>query len=928
MLVRALAPGRTLLTVDIASALQGRRRRRRSSLRRPRSVIIASGALLSLLMVACVGWFTQTSRVAAMNDAQRELMSLSRALAEDTDRALAGADVLQTDIVDRIKALGVEAPGELATATGSLEMHEMLRQKISDLRYLDAVTIIDADGDLVNFSRAWPVPKVNVADRDYFKALKSDPTRRDFVGEPVRNRANGTWTIYLANPITGADGAFVGVILAAMKVDYFESAYSSFAMPGGRVSLFRNNGTLLARAPHVESEYVKDYGVLPIFYDKLPQSEGAITLRSLSDGKGTERLLAFSKLPRYGLVMTVSKSVAEILADWTQLSRIFYLVAVLIVGMIVTTVLILLRLMDQQRRMIEADRARAAAELEISTQAEIVKHAGRFEVALNNMLQGLCMFDVHERLIVCNARYAQMYALPEALTRPGVPWRDILTHRLATFGYRDLDIDDVLAQHEATDLRSTATSSTRELGDGRIILIRHQPIPEGGWVTTHEDITERRKADERLAHMARHDALTGLPNRVLLQERLERAVGRLAQGEQFAVLCLDLDHFKEINDTLGHPVGDALLRDFAGRLQAAVRDTDTVARIGGDEFAIVQGAIGDPAEAGDLARRVLELVAEPCEIAGHPIDIGVSIGIACAPRDDEEGGLLLRKADIALYRAKAEGRRDYRFFEPAMDAELQARRRLEVDIRKALREEEFEVYYQPLLDARTRAVRSFEALVRWRYPYRGIISPIEFIPLAEETGLIVPLGEWVLKAACREAAKWPADVSVTVNLSAAQFKTPNLVDTVVAALLAAGISGRRLELEITESVLLCENKRTLEVLHALRRMGVRIAMDDFGTGYSSLSYLRSFPFDKIKIDKSFVQNLDQRDSQEIVRAISALGQTLRMTTTAEGVETEAQLAAVIETGCVEAQGNLFSKPVPAAEVAALLGRFHQALQAA
>ncbi|MGD0723074.1 MAG: EAL domain-containing protein [Roseiarcus sp.] len=891
-------------------------------------MLTASGALLSLLMVACVWWFSDTGRESALNDARRELMSLSLALSEETDRTLQGAEILQTDVIDRIEAMGVASAADLAPATGTLEVHQLLRQKIAGLLCLDAVTIVDAHGNLVNFSRSWPIPAVNVADRDYFKALESDPGRREFIGDPIQNGVNGAWTILLANRISGPKGEFVGLVVAEIRVAYFEAAYASFVMPGGRVSLFRNNGVLLARAPHVDSEYRKDYGVLAIFNDRLPESEGAITLRSIGDGKGTERVLAFAKLPRYGLVMTVSKSVAEILADWTRLAHIFDLVAVLIVGMIATTVIMLLRILDQQRRMVEAARARAAAELEISTQAQILKHAGRFEVALNNMLQGLCMFDTRERLIVCNSRYAQMYCLPEALTRPGVLWRDIITHRLATFGYRDLGIEDVVARHEATDRRSVASSDTRELGDGRTILIRHQPIPEGGWVTTHEDITERRKSDERLSRMARHDALTGLPNRILLHERLGRAVERLAEGEQFAIFCLDLDHFKETNDTLGHPVGDALLRDFAARLRASIRDSDTVARIGGDEFAIVQAAIADPQEARDLAQRLLDVLGEPYEIAGHHIDIGASIGIACAPRDDEEGGLLLRKADIALYRAKSEGRRGYRFFEPAMDEELQARRRLEVDIRKALREEEFEVYYQPLLDARTRQINSFEALVRWRYPYRGIVSPIEFIPLAEETGLIVPLGEWVLRAACREAARWPPDLRVTVNLSAAQFKSPGLVEVVAAALAAAGLSGRRLELEITESVLLCESKRTLEALHRLRAMGVRIAMDDFGTGYSSLSYLRSFPFDKIKIDKSFVQNIDQRDAQEIVRAISALGQTLVMTTTAEGVETEAQLAAVVETGCVEAQGNLFSRPVPATEVPDLLGRFHHALHAA
>jgi len=576
----------------------------------------------------------------------------------------------------------------------------------------------------------------------------------------------------------------------------------------------------------------------------------------------------------------------------------------------------------------EAERARQTAEAERAAQHEILKHAGRFEVALNNMLHGLCMFDNDARLIVCNERYARMYGLPAELTRPGAHWRDIVAHRLRTIGYRELGYDEVLAQHGAADLKRRETTSTRELGDGRTILIRHQPIKEGGWVAIHEDISERHKAEERLSHMARHDALTGLANRVLFQEKMELAVADLQRGEQFAVLCLDIDHFKEANDTLGHAVGDALLRDIACRLRASVRDVDTVARIGGDEFAIVQVGIAGPDEPGALARKLLDVLTQPYQIEGNQIVIGASVGIARAPLDESVGALLLRLADIALYRAKSEGRRTYRYFEAEMDSALQTRRRLEIDLRRALAEQQFELYYQPINDARTRSVRSFEALLRWRHPARGVIAPAEFIPLAEETGLIVPLGEWVLGEACKAALIWPADVRVSVNLSASQFTTGNLAETIRRTLADSGLPARRLELEITESVLLDGSKDNLATLHAMRALGVRIAMDDFGTGYSSLSYLRSFPFDKLKIDQSFVKNVDQRDSREIVKAISGLGQTLGMVTTAEGVETEAQLALMIEYGCMEVQGYLFSLPVPASQIDGLLQKFHHTARAA
>ena len=576
----------------------------------------------------------------------------------------------------------------------------------------------------------------------------------------------------------------------------------------------------------------------------------------------------------------------------------------------------------------ETERVRLATEVERAAQREILKQAGRFEVALNSMLQGLCMFDVGDRLIVCNQRYAQMYALPDELTRPGASWRDIVAHRARTFGYRDLGYEDVIAEHRAVDLTKTETTTTRALGDGRIILVRHQPIREGGWVATHEDITERHKAQEQLSHMARHDALTGLANRHLLQERMESAIAGLQRGDAFAVLCVGLDHIKSANDALGHAVGDALLREVATRLKARVRQGDTVARIGGSEFAVLLARIAGPQEPIDRAEQLLDVLTRPYEIEGHQINIAASVGMALAPRDETAGPALLRQADIALSRAKVEGGKTWRSFEAAMDAELQSRRGLEIDLRKALANHEFEVHFQPILSAKSKSIRSFEALVRWRHPQRGLISPAAFIPLAEQTGLIAPLGEWVLRTACQEAIHWPSDVRVSVNLSACQFTAGDLTTTVRKALADSGLPARRLELEITESVLLDRSSDNLATLHALRDLGTRIAMDDFGTGYSSLSYLRSFPFDKIKIDQSFVKNIDQRDAREIVRAIANLGRTLGITTTAEGVETEDQLKTMIAYRCTEVQGYLFSRPVPASEVRGLLEMFYQARQAA
>ncbi|HEX8167944.1 MAG TPA: EAL domain-containing protein, partial [Beijerinckiaceae bacterium] len=538
----------------------------------------------------------------------------------------------------------------------------------------------------------------------------------------------------------------------------------------------------------------------------------------------------------------------------------------------------------------------------------------RFDAALNHMAQGLCMYDAEGRLIVCNRRYAELYALPPGLTAPGTSIRTILAHRLEVgTGPRDLA---AYRDEQLTSAFQGRPSRYRlELQDGRTMQIRHEPMVGGGWVATIEDVTAAIEAEARIEHMARHDALTGLANRVLFREEMEKALARVARGETVAVLCLDLDHFKSVNDTLGHPVGDSLLKAATERLLACVRDTDTVARLGGDEFAILQAGIDGPGAAALLARRLIEGIGEPYEIDGHQVVVGTSVGIALAPDDGRDPDQLLRNADMALYRAKSDGRRASRFFEPEMDARLQARRALELDLRKALAEAQFELFYQPLIELRGETVSGCEALIRWNHPERGLVPPAEFIPLAEEIGLIVPLGEWVLREACREAAGWPKPLKVAVNLSPAQFKSRSLVQAVVRALASSGLSASRLELEITETVLLLENEATVATLHRLRGLGVRISMDDFGTGYSSLSYLRSFPFDKIKIDRSFVRDLaDKEDCAAIIRAVVGLGRSLGMTTTAEGVETVEQLAQVRAEGCTEVQGYLFSPPQRACDL--------------
>ncbi len=551
--------------------------------------------------------------------------------------------------------------------------------------------------------------------------------------------------------------------------------------------------------------------------------------------------------------------------------------------------------------------------------AELKRSALRLEAALSNMSQGLCLYDAENRLQVINRRFSEIYGLDHALLRPGLTFRDVVQISIDSGNHAGRTADEVVASRLLGQSRARSGIVLQTIGGGRVVAISHCPMEDGSWVATYEDITARRAAEERVVFLACHDALTGLPNRIALNERLDQAVQAAGHGTESAVLCLDLDRFKTVNDTLGHPVGDLLLMAVAERLLTLVRAGDVVARLGGDEFAIVQGGIARPEDAKLLAERVIHAIAAPFDLGSHQVVIGATVGIALAPGDGSDPDRLMRNADMALYRAKADGRGTFCFFEAGMDARLQARRQMELDLRTALARSEYELFYQPLVNLVSGEVSGFEALLRWRHPLRGLVAPTDFIPVIEDIGLIVPVGEWVIGAACAEAAAWPGEVKVAVNLSPVQFRSQHLYRAVKEALDATGLPPRRLELEITESVLLQDTEATMTTLHELRGLGVRIAMDDFGTGYSSLSYLRSFPFDKIKIDQSFIRDLSDREgSIHVIRAVTGLCVGLGMATTAEGVETVEQLAKLQKEGCTEVQGFLFSQPRPAGEVLGII----------
>jgi len=550
---------------------------------------------------------------------------------------------------------------------------------------------------------------------------------------------------------------------------------------------------------------------------------------------------------------------------------------------------------------------------EAALAARFEQQANRFDIALNNMSHGLCMLDEQNRLQVWNDRFLELLHLKDMPVRVGMPATYLLRHSIRAGNHRTKSIKKVftdLAQGLAQDRFDQVQTSPD--GD-RTIAVSRRIMSGGGSVVILEDVTESKRAQERITHLAKYDDLTGLANRNQFRERINGMLAAMHKRKNHvAIHLIDLDRFKTINDTLGHPIGDKLLKEVASRLKTVIRPGDMITRFGGDEFVVLQIGTERYQDAKWLAERLARTLKDPFDIDGHRIDIGASIGIAMAPMDGVDADQLLKKADMALYAAKNGGGGDHRFFALEMEEAAQERRALELDLREALTSDQFDLYFQPLVDLRNGRVTTCEALLRWRHPRRGMVPPSIFIPIAEETGLIIPLGEWALQRACYEAAKWPKSVKVAVNLSPVQFRDRGLALQVVSALAKSGLPAQRLELEVTERLLLEDSDGTLTVMEQLKNLGVSISLDDFGTGYSSLNYLRKFPFQKIKIDQSFIAGLgEERDAQAIIGAVAGLGASLDKTVVAEGIETEEQLKQVKMHGCHEGQGHLFGEPMPA-----------------
>ena len=871
-----------------------------------RFLLVGAGALICAAGLA-IGLTIWWLHALAVKEASANAGMLATVLAEQANRAVQSVDLALDDLRRELARIRSDEDSN-SNALASEEVHKTILERLSHLSQAERIVVIDKYGRTANTTIQFPSTPVDLSDRDYFQYLKDSSDRPLFISNVVDRRTERQLVVF-AKRINGINDGFAGVVLICVEFNYFEAIYQSIAQLHDQTFvLLHRDGNVIVRYSGGKTYSGEKIPAVSEWYKLVAHGGGQFKGQSVFDS--SPRLVAVQPLHDYPLVVNVGVTESAALATW-------HIQATTIgIGTLIVMICsggLLIALSRQFRRIVTSELAL------VKKSNELEKSNATVDAALNNMSQGLATFDAAGKMIICNRRYLNMYGLSADAVKPGCSLQAILANRAIAGNFRADDIEQYSHEAISAAAASERTSKTIELQDGRIICVVNEPNADGGWVATHEDVTEQKKAEERITYTAHHDSLTGLANRKLFYEQLEQSLKRARRGEPLAVLYLDLDHLKKINDTLGHAVGDRMLKGVADRLRNCVREVDLVARLSGDEFAIIQTSLDDPADAAHLAQRVRKAIHEPFYFDRQQVIVDVSVGISIAPNDALEASELLKTADIALYEAKNIGRGTYCFYEKEMNERMQSRATLERELQNALTNNEFELYYQPIVGLKKNRITSFEALLRWRHPARGMVSPAQFISIAEETGFIVTLGEWVLRQACADAASWPEDISVAVNVSSVQLTSSNLANTVIGAIASAGLRGDRLIIEVTESVFLENTTANLASLKCLHELGVRFAMDDFGTGYSSLGYLLSFPFSKIKIDRSFIAGLaDKIESRAIVRAVVDLAQSLKMHVVAEGVETSAQLEQLRRLGCEEMQGYLFSAPRPAAEIEELL----------
>jgi diguanylate cyclase (GGDEF)-like protein/PAS domain S-box-containing protein len=807
----------------------------------------------------------------------RDSQNLARAFQENTERIVAGIDQI---------LLSVRA--DYAQHPHDFNLREWLRRQTRSDPFTVQLATTGPDGLTTDSSISGPPSKpVDLSDREHFR-VQLDPSHDDlFISKPVLGRISKEWTVQFTRKLL-VDGKFAGVVVMSLGCDELSRFYDTLELGHGVVILVGTDGIVRARGPLIQNVIGSDISTRPFF--NLVRSTQHGDYRATSHNDGVERIFSFRRLPDVPLAVLVGLGADDVFESY-RLARF----RSVLTGGIATAIVLFLGTfwIVRRRRWIASRRA--------------------LSLTLDSISQGIVMVDASGHAPVINRRAIELLGLPpETLASPGlVPWPTLL----AGVSVAGPDDDRPNGRGEP---RERITQIARE--DGKTIEVHSNSTPFGGTVVTYTDITERKLAEARILHLAHHDSLTGLANRVLLHQRITEAVeqeGRAAG--HFAIFCLDLDGFKTVNDTMGHDAGDLVLSRFAERLRALVRPGDTVARTGGDEFTMVVRDLEPEETAEQVARRLLDDLLLPVELGGYVANLGSSIGIAVYPEDGTDGRALLAHADTALSVAKAEGRGGFRRFEAWMDKSRAERRSLERDLRLAVEREQLVVYFQPQFACDTLLVTGLEALVRWPHAERGMVPPGMFIPLAEECGLIVPIGRMVLERSCALAAGLRPRPRVAVNLSPVQFLDTTLLPWLAGVLQRTGLPADKLELEVTEGVLIKDEEQALATLRGLKDLGVQIALDDFGTGYSSLSYLRRFPFDVIKIDKSFV-HAQQQDygTRAIVEAVLAMSGRLSLRVIAEGVETEEQLALLREQGTDEVQGFLLARPMPGAEVQAFL----------